>query len=128
MSTRTKVSLGFVAVFMSAFFAAAGGQPPPAKPKQVKSGIETGGNIPGPVHAVVVIHAERPETAGKRSDFIEEYGANPVALVFARSLSDPLARLIKHLEKEITARKNQGVRGLVERTGSRAIAHSFARR
>jgi quercetin dioxygenase-like cupin family protein len=72
--------------------------------KPLKSGPQAGQSLPGPFSPVIVTGHD----AGKRSDLTEYHGANPVALIFARQVSDPLTSLVQKIDAE-TAR-NKGAR------------------
>jgi hypothetical protein len=62
------------------------------------------GKRPGPYSFLV---ATGPET-GKQTCYICEQADKPTAVVFARTLSDPLAKLLTGLDAETTARKDSG--------------------
>ncbi|HZL91412.1 MAG TPA: hypothetical protein VFB96_23795, partial [Pirellulaceae bacterium] len=51
---------------------------------ELKSGPQVGAKLPGPFQALTVLNAEKPDAAGKKADYVEEYGQNPVVLVVAR--------------------------------------------
>ena len=81
---------------------------------EIKSGPQAGQSVPGPFHPYVVLHAKDPAHAGKRWDFVEEYGANAVTLVFARSVSDSLGKLAQTLDAEIAKHnKTKKIQALV---------------
>src|SRR5687768_11742285 len=61
------------------------------------SGPQVGDKLPGGLDPVPL-----NLTTGKRNDFVEQFGADPVVLVFARRLSDPLADLMKKLDADKT--------------------------
>ena len=66
--------------------------------ERLKSGPGAGKPLPGAFHALVVVHAELPDHAGKKWAFVEQYGANPNVLIFARTINDPLALLLAKLD------------------------------
>jgi RNA polymerase sigma factor (sigma-70 family) len=68
---------------------------------ELKSGPQVGAKIPISLLALSVVHAEWLDAAGKKWDYIEQYGAEPAVLVFARSINDPLVDLIKRLDAEV---------------------------
>jgi hypothetical protein len=67
------------------------------------SGVPVG-KRPGPYSFLV---ATGPE-AGKQTCFICEQEDKPTAVVFARTLTDPLGKLLAGLDAETTARKSDG--------------------
>jgi hypothetical protein len=74
------------------------------KPPDLHSGPNVGTILPGTFNALSVIHAERDEGAGKKWDYVEQYGTDPAVLVFARTVNDPLVQLIKRLDAEVAKR------------------------
>jgi hypothetical protein len=68
-----------------------------AKQVVFKSGPQVGDKLPGPFNSVVA-YSEEPSLVGKRTDFVEMCGPNPVVLVFARALTKPLTRLVNQLD------------------------------
>jgi hypothetical protein len=60
-----------------------------------------------------VTNAEMPNYAGKRSDYIEQFGADPVVLVFGRGITDPLTNLTKRLDGEVGRHKAARLRAVV---------------
>src|SRR6516165_2340445 len=68
----------------------------PADKDSFKSGPQAGDNLPGPFHSLVAF-SEEPSLVGKKNDFFEMYGSNPVILVFARDLTKPLTKLVNKL-------------------------------
>ncbi|MCI0642813.1 MAG: hypothetical protein L0Y72_17845 [Gemmataceae bacterium] len=66
--------------------------------ERLKSGPEVGKPIPGVFDPIVVLHAELPDHAGKKWAFVEQYGANPSVLIFARTINEPLALLLAKLD------------------------------
>jgi hypothetical protein len=67
------------------------------------SGVPVG-KRPGPYSFLVATGSER----GKPTCFICEQGDKPTALVFARTLSDPLGKLLGKLDAEAAAKKDKG--------------------
>src|SRR5262249_21715699 len=84
----------------------------PAAQDDLKSGPQAGENLPGPIHSVVAF-SENASLVGKRSDFVEHYGAVPVLLIFARETSSPLTGLVKKLDAEVAKRKSAKLRAIV---------------
>jgi hypothetical protein len=78
--------------------------------EELKSGPQVGENAFIPLHTLTVFHSEKPDRAGTRSDFVEEYGGSPVVLIFARTLGDPLKILAKRLDAELTKHKQDGAK------------------
>jgi hypothetical protein len=78
---------------------------PPLTADELKSGPQVGARLPGPFQALTVLHAEQPDATGKKSDFVEEYGQNPVVLVVARMDSDPLRKLLQSVNDEVARHK-----------------------
>jgi hypothetical protein len=72
-----------------------------AKEVPLQSGPQVGKDLPGPFNPVNVTNADLPDRAGTRNDYTEQYGANPVVLVFARELSEPLTTLARKLDAEV---------------------------
>jgi hypothetical protein len=60
----------------------------------LRSGPQPGQSIPGAFHPYNVTGPE----AGKLHCLVCEYGLNPVAMVFAREVSEPLVRLLGRLD------------------------------
>ena len=60
----------------------------------VKSGLQVGAKVPGPFHPLNINGAK----AGEKNCLYCQNGANPVAMVFARDVSEPLTKLIKELD------------------------------
>jgi len=80
----------------------------------LKSGPQVGEKLPGSFNSLVVVSsAQEPISAGKRTDFIEQYGQNPVVLIFARELTKPLTGLIKKLDVEATKHKSAKLKVIV---------------
>ena len=80
--------------------------------RALKSGPQPRESLPGPVSGVIA-HSGEPTFVGKRMDFVEYCGGNPLVLVFAREMSTPLASWIKALDTELAARKAGKLKTLV---------------
>jgi hypothetical protein len=61
----------------------------------VKSGPQTGQDVPGPFHPLNVTGA----SAGKKACLYCSNGGNPVAVVFAREATPAVAKLLKQLDE-----------------------------
>src|SRR5262249_18230368 len=72
----------------------------------INSGPQAGSTLPALFHALAVLHADSPEHAGKRWDFVEQYGANPFVLMFARTTSEPLADLLARLDAAMAKQRD----------------------
>jgi len=72
---------------------------------ELKSGPQVGAKLPGPFQALTVLNAEKPDAAGKKADYVEEYGQNPVVLVVARMDSDALRSLLERVNGEVARHK-----------------------
>jgi hypothetical protein len=64
------------------------------KKAALKSGPQTGEELAGPFHPLNVTGAK----AGKKNCLYCQNGSNPVAMIFARSTSDNLTKLIKKID------------------------------
>jgi hypothetical protein len=73
-----------------------------------KSGLPEG-KKPGPYSAVVVTGPER----GQSYCYICETGDKPAVIIFARTLGDPLGKLVRRLDKALTEYKKADLRGWV---------------
>jgi hypothetical protein len=73
----------------------------------LKSGPQPGANLPGPFSPYNVTNADLPDRAGTRNDYVEQYGSNPVALVF---VSGSLVTLVKLLGREVARDKSEKLR------------------
>src|SRR5262245_51342437 len=69
----------------------------------VVSGPQAGSRLPGDFHPVPlnVTNADRPSCAGTKNDYIDQFGANPVVLVFGREITGPLTNLMKKVDAEL---------------------------
>jgi hypothetical protein len=79
----------------------------------LKSGPRAGTSVPGPFTALAVTNVGMPGSAGTMTDFFEQYGQNPVVLIFARGVNDPLTRLVKRLDAEVALFKAARLRAVV---------------
>jgi hypothetical protein len=61
----------------------------------VKSGPQVGQEVPGPFHPLNVTGAK----AGQKNCLFCQNGQNPVAMIFAREVNEPLTKLIKKLDE-----------------------------
>ena len=75
----------------------------------VKSGPQAGDDIPGPFHPLNVTG----EQAGKKHCLFCENGAGPVAIVFARTVTPSVTKLIKKIDAETTKNKKGGMGSFV---------------
>ncbi|HQR41407.1 MAG TPA: hypothetical protein PLX97_01960 [Gemmatales bacterium] len=66
----------------------------------VKSGPEVGKGV-GAFHPFNVFNAESSELCMKENCIVCQYGSKPVALVFARKTSKPVADLVKKLDAAV---------------------------
>jgi hypothetical protein len=76
----------------------------------LKSGPQPGATLPGPFNPYNVTNADLPDRAGTRNDYTEQYGPNPVVLIFAQEVSGPLVTLVKLLDREVARNKSEKVR------------------
>jgi hypothetical protein len=82
--------------------------------EELKSGPRAGRSLPlGTFNPLNVTNAELPRCAGTRSDYTEQHGANPVVLIFARKLSDPLTTLTRKLDREVARNRKAKLRAVV---------------
>jgi hypothetical protein len=72
----------------------------------LQSGPQVGKAIPGPFHPLNVTG----DAAGKKNCLIWQNGGNPVAMIFAREVSDSLTSLVKQIDAETAknSKKNMG--------------------
>jgi hypothetical protein len=80
--------------------------------EDLRSGPQAGEKLPGAFHSLVVVSKE-PTLVGKNTDFLEYCGQNPVVLVFARALSEPLTSLLARLEAETISNKSARLQAIV---------------
>jgi hypothetical protein len=80
---------------------------------RLKSGPQQGAPLPGPFNPYNVTNADMPDYAGKRNDYIEQYGQNPVVLIFAQEVSGPLVTLVKLLDREVAKNKSEKLKAVV---------------
>jgi quercetin dioxygenase-like cupin family protein len=76
------------------------------------SGPQIGDRIPGPFNPLIVVDAEKPDRSGTRCDPVERHGSSPVVLVFARTVSEPVTKLVKRLDAELAKHKQDGAKRL----------------
>jgi hypothetical protein len=81
----------------------------------LKSGPQVGHYaLPGgPFNPLNVTNAELPRRAGTRSDYTEQHGGNPVVLIFARKLGNPLTTLTRRLDAEVARNRSARLRAVV---------------
>lgn len=103
MSGRTGSCL---ALFLACFLGLAGATSRAADP--CRSGLQPG-QRPGPYAAVISTGPER----GKSHCYICETGDRPAVVVFARSLSDPLAKLCQQLDQAVVEYQKPELRAWV---------------
>ncbi len=60
----------------------------------IKSGPQVGQDVPGPFHPLNVTGAK----AGQKNCLYCQNGSNPVAMIFARDISEPVTKLIKKVD------------------------------
>ena len=70
-----------------------------------RSGPPVGSELPG---TFAPLNVTGPD-AGEKTCIFCEYGASPVALVFARDISEPLTRLIRRLDEATARQKEKGL-------------------
>jgi hypothetical protein len=80
---------------------------------RLKSGPQVGKGLSGPFNPVNVTNADLPGRAGTRNDYTEQYGADPVVLIFARELSGPLATLARRLDVAVARNRAARLRAIV---------------
>jgi hypothetical protein len=83
-----------------------------AQKADLKSGPQAGQNLPGPFHPLVV-YSEVPNLAGKKNEFVEMYGQDPVVLVFARAMTKPVSKLVNRLDAAAAEHKSARLRVVV---------------
>jgi hypothetical protein len=79
----------------------------------LQSGPQEGAGLPGPFNPYNVTNADMPGLAGTRSDYTEQYGSDPVVLIFAREVSGPLVTLAKKLDAQVAKNKSARLRAVV---------------
>jgi hypothetical protein len=92
-------SLRLLAVLFVALAVVAGGV---VAAETVKSGPQVGQQVPGPFHPLNVTGAN----AGEKCCLYCKNGNNPVAMLFAREMSEPVVKLIKKID-EATAQNDK---------------------
>jgi hypothetical protein len=68
----------------------------------IKSGPQVGEKVPGPFHPLNI----NGEKAGEKNCLYCSNGDHPVAMVFARECSEPLAKLIKKIDETTVKNKS----------------------
>lgn len=68
----------------------------------LKAGPQKGEELPGPFHPLNV----NGESAGEKTCLYCRYGGDPVAMVFARSATPEVAKLVKQLDETIAKNKD----------------------
>jgi hypothetical protein len=106
MRTRTAFVVLIAATVVCSFHIANGAD-------ALVSGPQVGSKLPGGFNPVNVTNAELPDYAGKRSDYTEQHGAGPVVLVFGRGITDPLIKLTKKLDAEVSKNKVARLRAVL---------------
>jgi hypothetical protein len=102
---RTRCSIGFV----SCLLWVSGSLWSECRAEEAcKSGLDVG-KRPGPYSAVIATGPER----GQSYCYVCETGDKPAVVVFARSLSDPLGKLVRRLDRAVADHKKAGLRGWV---------------
>jgi hypothetical protein len=80
----------------------------------LKSGPQVGRYLPaGPFNPLNVTNAEMPRYAGTKIDYTEQHGRNPVVLIFARKVSNPLTTLARKLEAQVASNRSAKLRAVV---------------
>ena len=79
-----------------------------ASDEPCKSGLQPS-QRPGPYSALVAVGPQR----GQQHCFICEAADRPIVIVFARSLSDPLGKLVHRIDKSLAENKAAELRGWV---------------
>jgi hypothetical protein len=74
-------------------------------------GPPVGTKVPGSFPVLIISHPETPSAAGKKWDYVEQHGQAPVVLVFARTSSDPLTKLLQRLDAELAQLRAANKRG-----------------
>ena len=77
------------------------------------SGPQPGATLPGPFNPYNVTNADLPDRAGTRNDYTEQYGPNPVVLIFAQEVSGPLVTLVKLLDREVARNRPARLRAVL---------------
>jgi hypothetical protein len=76
----------------------------PVAAQDLKSGPQAGTPIPGSFHPINVTGP----AAGKRNCLVEMYGSRPVAIIFAREITEPLVSLLKKIDIANASNKKMG--------------------
>jgi hypothetical protein len=104
--TRVRLFLVLASAVLPCAWAAA------AEADGLKSGPQAGRTLPGPFLSLVA-HSGDPGLVGKRNDFVEMHGQNPVVMVFAREMTKPLTRLLNKLDAAAAEHKSARMRVVV---------------
>jgi len=86
------------------------------------SGIPVGGR-PGPYSFLVATGPQR----GQQTCFICEQDDKPTAVIFARTLSEPLGKLVVKLDAEVPKRKDAGFKVWVTQLAAKADLDALAK-
>ena len=81
------------------------------------SPVRRSGQRPGPYSFLVASGPER----GQPTCYVCETAEKPAVIVFARSLSDPLAKLLRHCDEAIAARPKDAMRGWMTVLGEKTV-------
>jgi len=100
-SLRSVVSFCVLCILCASVIYPVGAEP-------CRSGLQPGMR-PGPYAAVICTGPER----GRPYCYICETGDRPAVVIFARTLSEPLGKLAKELDRALTQHKAAGLRGWV---------------
>ena len=73
-----------------------------------RSGLQPG-QRPGPYSAIIATGPER----GQSYCYVCETGDRPAVIIFARTLSEPLAQLARGIDKAVADRQSVGLRGWI---------------
>jgi hypothetical protein len=73
-----------------------------------KSGLQPS-QRPGPYSALIAVGPQR----GQQHCYVCEAGDRPVVIIFARSLSEPLGKLVGRIDRAVTEHKTGDLRGWV---------------
>jgi hypothetical protein len=79
------------------------------------SGPQAGSKLPDVFQPLPlnVTNADLPSYAGTKGDYTEQFGANPVVLVFGRKITEPLTNLVKKLDAEVGKNKATRLKAVV---------------
>ena len=88
----------------------------------VTSGVAVG-QRPGPYSFLVATGTER----GKQTCYICEQGEKPTAVVFVRTLNEPVGKLLAGLDAEMSARKDSGFKAWLTLLAGKADLDELAK-